>query len=58
MTLDHEILVAFSKSFGLFYLIAMSVVAVAYALWPANQAQFDHAAQQILDLDDEDTPCL
>lgn len=55
MTLDHETLVAFSKSYGLFYLVAMSAVALAYALWPANQARFDRAAEQILD--DEDTPC-
>jgi cytochrome c oxidase cbb3-type subunit 4 len=55
MTLDHETLVAFSKSYGLFYLLAMSAIALAYALWPANQAQFDRAAEQIFD--DEDTPC-
>tara|TARA_R110002110_G_scaffold194517_5_gene403445 strand:- start:168 stop:338 length:171 start_codon:yes stop_codon:yes gene_type:complete len=55
MTIDHETLVAFSKSFGLFYLVSMSVIAVAYALWPANQKQFDRAAEQIFD--DGDTPC-
>lgn len=55
MPFDHETLVAFSKSFGLFYLIAMSAIAVIYALWPANQAQFDRAAEQIFD--DGDTPC-
>lgn len=55
MTIDHGTLVAFSKSFGLFYLIAMSIVAVAYAFWPSNQAQFNQAAKDILD--DEDTPC-
>ncbi len=55
MPFDHETLVAFSKSFGLFYLIAMSVVAVVYALWPCNQAQFDRAADQIFEKDD--TPC-
>lgn len=55
MDIDHATLVAFSKSFGLFYLIAMSLVALGYAFWPANQAKFDAAAQQILD--DEDTPC-
>jgi cytochrome c oxidase cbb3-type subunit 4 len=55
MPFDHETLVAFSKSFGLFYLIAMSVIALAYALWPSNQARFDRAAEQIFD--DGDTPC-
>lgn len=55
MGFDHDTLVAFSKSFGLFYLIAMSVVAVAYAYWPSNKTRFDRAAKGILD--DEDGPC-
>jgi len=55
MELDHGTLVAFSKSFGLFYLIAMSVVAVAYAFWPSLQSQFDQAARDIIE--DEDKPC-
>ncbi|HMM15130.1 MAG TPA: cbb3-type cytochrome c oxidase subunit 3 [Parvibaculum sp.] len=55
MDLDHGTLVAFAKSFGLFYLIAMSLVAVAYAFWPSKQAQFERAANDILD--NEDTPC-
>lgn len=54
MNLDHATLVAFAKSFGLFYLIAMSIVALAYALWPSNKARFDRAAKAILD--DEDGP--
>ncbi|ECF1263537.1 cbb3-type cytochrome c oxidase subunit 3, partial [Salmonella enterica subsp. enterica serovar Uganda] len=36
----HETLVAMAKSWGLFYLIAMSVVIVAYAFWPSNQKGF------------------
>jgi cytochrome c oxidase cbb3-type subunit 4 len=55
MNIDHGMLVAISKSFGLFYLIAMSIVAVAYAFWPSKQAQFDQAAKNIID--DEDAPC-
>ena len=55
MDIDHATLVVFSKSFGLFDLIAMSIVALVYAFWPANQAKFNAAARQILD--DEDTPC-
>ena len=31
MTLDHDTLVAFSKSFGLFYLIALSIGVLIYA---------------------------
>lgn len=54
--IDHQTLVGFSKSFGLFYLIAMSAVALAYALWPSNRQRFEDAANAILD--DEDTPCL
>ena len=31
--MDHDFTVWFSKSFGLFYLIALSIVIVAYAFW-------------------------
>lgn len=47
--LDHNTVVAFAKSFGLFYLIALSAGVVAYAYWPSNKKRFDHAAQSILD---------
>ncbi|MGZ8283309.1 MAG: cbb3-type cytochrome c oxidase subunit 3 [Allosphingosinicella sp.] len=52
---DHQSLVAFAKSFGLFYLMAMAAVALAYALWPSNKARFDQAANDIIT--DEDRPC-
>lgn len=52
--IDHDTLVRLAKSFGLFYLIAMAIVAVAYAFWPSNQPRFDRAAKAILD--DEDRP--
>ncbi|MEW6639939.1 MAG: cbb3-type cytochrome c oxidase subunit 3 [Pseudomonadota bacterium] len=52
MEFAHDTLVWFSKSFGLFYLIALSVVVVAYAYWPSNRKAFDHAAQAILRDDD------
>ena len=55
MEISHETLVAFAKTFGLFYLIAMSLVALLYALWPSNKKRFDHAAKSVLD--DEDGPC-
>lgn len=54
MTIGHDAVVAFAKSFGLFYLIAMSIIAVAYAFWPTNKSRFDRAAKAILD--DEDGP--
>lgn len=55
MDFQHETLVAISKSYGLFYLIAMSIVVVIYACWPSNADRFDHAAKSVLDK--EDKPC-
>ncbi|MGE0279152.1 MAG: cbb3-type cytochrome c oxidase subunit 3 [Rhizobiaceae bacterium] len=52
MELDHQTVVAFSKSWGLFYLIGMSIAVVAYALWPSKKAEFDRAATSILDATD------
>jgi cytochrome c oxidase cbb3-type subunit IV len=54
MTVDHDFLLGMSKSFGLFYLIMLSVAVVAYAYWPTNKSRFDRAAQSILR--DEDKP--
>ena len=51
---NRSTLVWFAKSFGLFYLIALSVGVVVYAYWPSNKKRFDQAAQAILD--DEDKP--
>jgi len=52
--MDHDLLVAFSKSGGLFYLLAMAAAALVYALWPSNGSRFDKAARDIID--DEDVP--
>ena len=54
MSVTHDFLVGFSKSFGLFYLLALSVAVLIYACWPSNKKRFDHAAQSILG--DEDRP--
>jgi cytochrome c oxidase cbb3-type subunit 4 len=54
MNIEHDVLVGFSKSFGLFYLIALSIAVLIYACWPSNKQRFDRAAQSILD--DRDTP--
>tara|TARA_R110000868_G_scaffold89630_3_gene249444 strand:- start:157 stop:330 length:174 start_codon:yes stop_codon:yes gene_type:complete len=51
---DHETLVAISKSFGLFYLIALSIGVLIYACWPSNKLRFERAAKSILD--DEEGP--
>jgi cytochrome c oxidase cbb3-type subunit IV len=55
MNLDHETLVAFAKTFGLFYLIITFLGTVVYAFWPSKRDEFDRAARSVLD--DEDGPC-
>ena len=55
MTLDHETLTYWAKSFGLFYLVAMSVGVLVYAFWPSNKKAFDKAAKSIVS-DEEDRP--
>ena len=54
MGIPHESLVAFAKSFGLIYLITLSVGITIYAYWPSLGKRFDKAANSILD--DEDGP--
>jgi cytochrome c oxidase cbb3-type subunit IV len=54
MDIDHETLVGFAKTFGLFLLMAGFVAAVVYALWPSKKDKFDRAARSVLD--DEDGP--
>ena len=53
--MSHDWLVWFSKSFGLMYLVALSVGVTVYAFWPSLGPRFDRAAKSILD--DEDGPC-
>ena len=55
MEISHDAVVAFAKTFGLFYLIAMSVGVALYAFWPSLGKRFDRAANSVLD--DEDGPC-
>ena len=52
MEADHGAVVAFAKSWGLFYLIAMAVGVLIYALWPGNRKRFNRAKKSILDKDD------
>jgi len=49
----HDTLVLFAKSFGLFYLIALSVGVLVYVYWPSNRRKFDHAAAAILEGEDK-----
>jgi cytochrome c oxidase cbb3-type subunit 4 len=55
MSVDHDVLVWFSKSYGLFYLLALSVAVLIYVYWPSNKKEFDRAGRAILE-DDEDRP--
>lgn len=51
---DHTTLVAFAKSWGLFYLVAFSLGILAYTFWPGSGKRFDRAANSIMD--DENGP--
>ncbi len=55
MTIDHDLLVYLSKTFGLFYLLALSFAVLVYVFWPRNKDRFDAAARAILE--EEDRPC-
>ncbi len=52
MEIDHQSSVAFAKSWGLFYLIALSIGVLIYALWPSNRSRFDRAKNSILENSD------
>lgn len=52
MDLDHNSIVEFAKSWGLFYLIAFSIAVLVYVFWPSNRKRFDRAKRSILDKDD------
>ena len=52
MDFDHQSIVGFAKSWGLFYLIALSVGVLVYVFWPSNRKRFDRAKHSILDKDD------
>lgn len=49
---EHETLVAIAKSWGLFYLIGLSVCVLLYALWPKNAKRFEQAKMSVLEEDD------
>jgi cytochrome c oxidase cbb3-type subunit 4 len=55
MEFTHELTVWFSKSFGLFYLLALSFAVLVYVYWPSNRKQFEQAASSILG-EEEDRP--
>jgi cytochrome c oxidase cbb3-type subunit IV len=51
----HEELLWLANSFGLFYLIGLSILVLVYVYWPSNKKRFEQAAAAILS--DEDKPC-
>lgn len=53
MDIDHNAVVAFAKSWGLFYLIAMSIGVLIYTFWPKNRKKFDRAKRGILNQEDK-----
>lgn len=53
MIIDHSMTVWFSKSFGLFYLMALSLAVIVYAYWPSNKTRFNDAATSILSEEDK-----
>lgn len=55
MPFDHDAVVGFAKSFGLFYMLAMTAVALIWTYWPSNKKGFDAAAQMPV-REEEDRP--
>lgn len=53
MDLDHDTIVGFSKSWGLFYLIGLAIVVLIYTFRPSNRRRFTEAKKSILDGDDK-----
>lgn len=51
MNLGYETMVAFAKSWGLFYLIAIGIGVLIYTFRPQNKLRFDKAKNDILDDD-------
>jgi len=49
--MSHQEVANFAESWGLVFLFSMFVVAVVYALWPANKSKFTEAAHRPLDED-------
>jgi cytochrome c oxidase cbb3-type subunit 4 len=50
----YERLAVFAQTWGLFYVIGLFAIVLAYALWPRNQKKFDRAAR--MPLDDDGAP--
>lgn len=53
MDWGHDAVVFFSKSWGLFYLIALAIGVVVYTFWPSNRTRFKAAKTAILRKEDK-----
>ena len=53
MELDHNSFVAFAKSWGLFYLMAVFIGVIVYAFCPGNRKRFKRAKDSILSKEDK-----
>lgn len=52
----HDDLVWLAKSAGLFYLVSLSIIIVAWVYWPSNKKRYERAAATILQDDDRPLP--
>ena len=52
----HDDLVWLAKSAGLFYLLGLSILIVAWVYWPSNKKRYEPAAAAILQDDDRPLP--
>ena len=52
----HDDLVWLAKSAGLFYLVGLSIIIVAWVYWPSNKKRYERAAATILQDDDRPLP--
>jgi cytochrome c oxidase cbb3-type subunit 4 len=52
----HDDLVWLAKSAGLFYLVGLSILIVAWVYWPSNKKRYEQAASAILQDDDRPLP--
>ncbi len=51
--MSYEDVARFVQTWGLVFFVVVFLVAVAYALWPANRARFRRAAR--IPLEDDET---
>lgn len=49
----YENLVYVAKTYGLIYLIVVSICVVVYAYWPSNQEKFRRAAESVFSAEDK-----